>query len=364
MNDLQKHKKSDGVKWVLTVIAVLLLAVAVTAAITQGFKNWNPYGWLDKKDAEETPVEENFGGMLIGDSTGDGIAVTSIPIARANYAANDISPLAESAYTLTATITPDDASNKAVDWAVSFVNAESEWAAGKTVTDYVTVTPTADGALTANVECLEAFGEQVTVTVTSRDNAEATASCTVDYAKRMTDATVTLTGDNALAGQPNVVVNSGSSVGIIRSSFVADNVGYNSSISPTYSVGTVDDDFTESVVLRFHPSFLSAFTSLGGASSMLSLMSSASFTATQSFPTGVSLWGALLQGAWTTPYAKNSFIRAAQNASNTNVPIFALGVTADGTYSDAEFTYSLRLVSSDLTVLVESVTLDETGLVF
>ena len=69
MNDLQKHKKSDGVKWVLTVIAVLLLAVAVTAAITQGFKNWNPYGWLDKKDAEETPAEEKFGGMLIGDST-------------------------------------------------------------------------------------------------------------------------------------------------------------------------------------------------------------------------------------------------------------------------------------------------------
>ena len=364
MNDLQKHKKSDGVKWVLTVIAVLLLAVAVTAAITQGFKNWNPYGWLDKKDAEETPAEEKFGGMLIGDSSGDGIAVTSIPIARANYAANDISPLAESAYTLTATVTPADASNKAVDWAVSFVNSESEWAAGKTVTDYVTVTPTADGALTANVECLEAFGEQVTVTVTSRDNAEATASCTVDYAKRMTDMAVTLTAGGSLEGQPEVVLNSASSTGTIRSSFTLDTLGYSSSTAPTYSVGTVDDEFTTAMQLKFHPQFVSAFVTLGGAANMQSLLSAAVYDAAEGFPTGISLWQQMLQSVWTTPLAKNSFIRAAQNATNSSMPVFALNVTAEGTYSDAEFTYSLRLTASDLTILTESVTLDETGLVF
>ena len=93
--------------------------------------------------------------------------------------------MAESAYTLTATITPDDASNKAVDWSVAFVNPSSAWATGKTVTDYVTVTPTSDGALTANVECKQAFGEQIVVTVVSRDNAEATATCTVDYAAKV-----------------------------------------------------------------------------------------------------------------------------------------------------------------------------------
>ena len=41
--------------------------------------------------------------------------------------------------------------------------------------------------MTANVECLQAFGEQIEVTVTSRENAKATASCTVDYARRITD---------------------------------------------------------------------------------------------------------------------------------------------------------------------------------
>lgn len=80
-----------------------------------------------------------------------------------------------------ATITPDDAANKAVDWTVAFVNASSAWANGKAATDYITAEPTTDGALTATVTCKAAFGEQIKITVTSRDNPEASASCTVDY---------------------------------------------------------------------------------------------------------------------------------------------------------------------------------------
>ena len=82
---------------------------------------------------------------------------------------------------IVATITPNDAANKAVDWTVAFVNASSVWANGKTATDYITAEPTTDGALTATVTCKAAFGEQIKITVTSRDNPEASASCTVDY---------------------------------------------------------------------------------------------------------------------------------------------------------------------------------------
>lgn len=48
-NELQKHKKSDKIKWIATALAVVMLGVGVTAAITKGFKDWNPYGWFDKK---------------------------------------------------------------------------------------------------------------------------------------------------------------------------------------------------------------------------------------------------------------------------------------------------------------------------
>ena len=106
----------------------------------------------------------------------------------------NISAQAETAYTLTATITPADAANKAVDWTIAFKNASSTWATGKTVTEYATVTPSADGALTAVVENVAAFGEQIIVKATSRDNAEAYATCTVEYLQRTTGYTLTLDG--------------------------------------------------------------------------------------------------------------------------------------------------------------------------
>ena len=194
-NDLYKHEKSDSVKWVLTLIAFLIVGVLLAAVITQGFKTANPWGWLDKEHehsyvdgictecGEKQP--EQTGGMLVGESTENGISLMSKKITKADYAAYGVSPFAESAQILTATVEPSNAKDKAVDWSIGFVNANSEWATGKTVTDYVTITPESDGALTATVECLQAFGEQIQVTVTHRNNEKATASCTVDFAKKL-----------------------------------------------------------------------------------------------------------------------------------------------------------------------------------
>ena len=53
--------------------------------------------------------------------------------------------------TLVATITPSTATNKKVDWSVSWLDSSA--AGGKTVTDYVTVTPLSDGSLTATLTC-------------------------------------------------------------------------------------------------------------------------------------------------------------------------------------------------------------------
>lgn len=88
---------------------------------------------------------------------------------------------------LTATVTPDNVVDKTVDWTVAFSDPASEWATDKTVTDYVTVTPTEDGSLSAYVKCLQPFGTPIFVTVTSRVNAEKSATCQVDYMKRVND---------------------------------------------------------------------------------------------------------------------------------------------------------------------------------
>lgn len=96
-----------------------------------------------------------------------------------------LSETANEGITLVASVEPSYATKIAVDWIVSFTNPESEWATGKTVTDYVTVTPTEDGSLTATLECLQPFGEQIIVKVVSRENAEISDTCPLEYMRRV-----------------------------------------------------------------------------------------------------------------------------------------------------------------------------------
>lgn len=178
---------NDSVKNIWKPLCIVFAALLALSWVFFGFlysKGGVNFSTLENPEQNYTA---NGGGMLVGESTGNGAQIMSVQIPAENYAEYGISAMAETAYLLTATITPESATNKAVDWSVAFVNPASEWATGKTVTDYVTVTPTADGALTANVECKKAFGEQIKVTVTSRNNAEATAECTVDYARKILD---------------------------------------------------------------------------------------------------------------------------------------------------------------------------------
>ena len=91
--------------------------------------------------------------------------------------------------TLEATITPSSAENQLVDWSVTWQDPESEFAAGKTVTDYVTVTPTSDGALTAKVRCLTPFEGTILVKVVTREGGYS-AACAVSFVGKPSELTV------------------------------------------------------------------------------------------------------------------------------------------------------------------------------
>ena len=96
-----------------------------------------------------------------------------------------LSETASEGITLVATVEPSYATKTAVDWSVSFANPESEWATGKTVTNYVTITPTEEGSLTATLECIAPFGEQIIVKVVSKENAEISDTCPLEYMRRV-----------------------------------------------------------------------------------------------------------------------------------------------------------------------------------
>ena len=127
------------------------------------------------------------------------------------FLSSDIMTTSEGEYTpvsatLTATVEPADA-NQAVDWRVSFVNAESDWASGKTVTDYVTITTETAGSTTATVTCSAPFGEQVKIECISQDNPNIKAECRVDLLQGVENVSLTF-GDDLpinLGGKTDVV---------------------------------------------------------------------------------------------------------------------------------------------------------------
>ena len=86
-----------------------------------------------------------------------------------------------------AIIEPSTAKNVTVDWSVEWGEQQNG-----AVTDYLTVTPDADGSLSATVTCKQPFtGEIVVVCVTRQGGYVAT--CTVTYAGQPTD--ITLVGE-------------------------------------------------------------------------------------------------------------------------------------------------------------------------
>ena len=97
--------------------------------------------------------------------------------------------------TLETFVEPSFATKTAVDWTVSFANPDSTWATGKTVTDYVTITPTEDGSLTATLECLQPFGEQIIVSVVSREKREVSDTCPLEYMRRVESVSLRVGND-------------------------------------------------------------------------------------------------------------------------------------------------------------------------
>lgn len=183
-------------------LTVTLLTVTVLAVIACNYTPSHQF---------EDSVTDN-GGMVVEENVvSNGISLLSEPISDEQYEDYGVSAHAENARQLTATITPEDVSDKSVDWTIAWKNAESSWAKGKSVTEYVTLTPTSDGALTASAACLKAFGEQIIIEVKSRVNPAAKAVCTVDYMKKLLDITVTVKNGTqtmlTLGGKPSSTVN-------------------------------------------------------------------------------------------------------------------------------------------------------------
>ncbi len=156
------------------VVAFVLGAGTCLGVCTAGFRDWSSL----KKTANK--VEQAYNGMVANVASSNGFSLAIASAAEVG----EVSAQAENSYTITATVNGEGTFDNTLTWAIAFANPSSEWATGKVVEDYVTMTVGADTD-SVTLENKAAFGEQIVVTATSVDNPAKSASCHLDYLKRL-----------------------------------------------------------------------------------------------------------------------------------------------------------------------------------
>lgn len=99
---------------------------------------------------------------------------------------SDAETFSATSVSLTATVLPTTAVNKALDWSIAWAEPNG-WASGKTVTDYVGFTSNNN---VATVTFKKLFNVKAVITATSKDNPSAKASCNIDCAKRLLSTSI------------------------------------------------------------------------------------------------------------------------------------------------------------------------------
>ena len=350
--ELYEHKRSDKVKWIISFILIIALLAGLIGA------------WIMLLKPEAAAPEQEEGGAVITEGESSGIKLMSAKIAREDYAANGISPMAETAYQLTATITPDNATNKAVDWTVTWVGGRehdggssegsSDWSEGKTVTDYVTVTPTSDGALTANVECLQAFGTQVRVTVTSRDNAAATANATVDYTEKLSAVKATF---------GSTVLSDG-----MTKSFDLDASGQAAEawkFDYASSAYTIADEYTTTVKISFTDNAANIGNTIGAVLTWSEEDITAGMPSFDKTFFDRVFKDAMSGAVSDNPEMFNKLITALTgNPESPGMMLFEVEISTVGTYGSKTDTYQIKVLPDGLNIRVEGVELGDTSIIF
>lgn len=356
--ELYEHKKSDTVKWVLTLIAFIVMGVLIAGLIA---------GWFDKGE-DSLPVQNEAatiqdGGMSVTPSAANGIRLMA-----AERTATDFSPLAETSYTITATIEPASARQNA-NWSVAWANGSSSWATGKTVTDYVTITPTEEGSLTATLACVKPFSEQVILTVSAMGNESKTATCTVDYQQRLTVNSLKLGGGT----------------------LSTDSCGFKAQVDEThmmeidytYSEGTIpylgkDGEYNEFICagIAFTDEFMTAYNEANGSGKDLTkrmkrvnVSSEYEHTREVEFTDGSygnTVFYMLLDGKLTDDVisAMRTAISEVGEENVFKVGIFKTSIAITSEYVECDTWYKLGLDLNTVYMATENITVNQSGVVF
>lgn len=234
----QKWKRIIVLFSVMLLVAGIVLAVVLSANSSDSGENFSATNEADSaQDLSQLFTVHNSEYMMMSAKAAPMSAVNSAKTVQ-----------------LTATLLPETTQDKTVDWTVAFVNPDSAWAKGKNASEYVSVIPTSDGALTANVSALKGFSEQVKITVTSRVNENATAYCVADYGKRLSDTAIITFENEIISPEKRISTGGIQTVESIRAmnwqglmAMFNAHISYSPSYNAEYTKNTASENITMSV---------------------------------------------------------------------------------------------------------------------
>ena len=194
----------------LTISGVIAVIVAIAMVIVCGigsnwFKNGDIKTWFDNwgqgtSETESPNDDQEDNGKPVTDKNGTQLPndeIINLPRAMTFRSATSLDgkDADYDSVTVRIKVTPVETDVKSITYTAIWVNAASVWAKGKNVSDFLSVKQTTENSTDAVIQCLKPLGEQVkiTVTVTSQDDASASAECIVDFAKRIEKIEMTLT---------------------------------------------------------------------------------------------------------------------------------------------------------------------------
>jgi len=161
------------------VLSLFIIALAVALALSVLY--------LMPTNSKDKPVDNS---LVMQGKEANGISLAMMPVSSVS---------STNTYTITATIVPGDAANQKVKWTMEWSEPESTWASGKNVQDYVTLSVD-NSTKIGTITCKQAFGTQIIVKAISDENAEINATCTLDYAQKITGATLNFGNVNVVLG--------------------------------------------------------------------------------------------------------------------------------------------------------------------
>lgn len=179
-NGYYSNKRTATIKTGVAIILVLALLAGIIGAIVAITKN-------NQGDELQIAEQENNykAGAFVTESTVNGAALMVSAFSADSLSVGE-SVAQGSTASVSVTYTPSYLTNVKFSYSLAFENPSSTWASGKSVSDYMTFTPSSDGALTGTLTCKKAFGEPIILTATSRGGNSVSGSCTLGYIARPT----------------------------------------------------------------------------------------------------------------------------------------------------------------------------------